>query len=47
MGATGAGIAAAWLDRAGRGVPDASIRVLALTSLQPATEVATALLDGD
>jgi HAD superfamily hydrolase (TIGR01549 family) len=47
MGATGSGIAAAWLDRAGRGVPDTSIRVLALTSLQPATEVAAALLDGD
>lgn len=47
MGATGSGIAAAWLDRTGTGVPDTSIRVLALTSLQPAGEVAAALLDGD
>lgn len=44
VGAVGAGIAAAWLDRRGRGVPDASLPVLALTSLEPAVEVATALL---
>ncbi|MGH2418072.1 MAG: HAD family hydrolase [Candidatus Limnocylindria bacterium] len=46
MGAIGLGIAAAWLDRAGRGVPDPSVDVLVLTSLQPAPEVAAALLDG-
>ena len=46
MGAIGAGIAAAWLDRAGRGVPEASVDVLVLTSLQPAPEVAAALLGG-
>jgi HAD superfamily hydrolase (TIGR01549 family) len=46
MGAVGSGIAAAWLDRAGRGAPDASVGVLVLTSLQPAREVSAALLDG-
>jgi putative hydrolase of the HAD superfamily len=46
MGAVGAGIPAAWLDRAGRGVPDASVEVLVLASLEPAAEVAAALLDG-
>jgi putative hydrolase of the HAD superfamily len=46
LGAVGAGIAAAWLDRSGTGVPDASVEVLVLTSLQPAPEVAAALLDG-
>jgi FMN phosphatase YigB (HAD superfamily) len=45
MGAIGSGIAAAWLDRAGRGAPDASVSVLVLSSLQPAREVAAALLD--
>jgi putative hydrolase of the HAD superfamily len=44
VGAVGAGIAAAWLDRRRRGIPDASVPVLALTSLEPAAEVATALL---
>ena len=46
MGAIGSGIAAAWLDRAGKGAPDASVEVLVLTGLQPAHEVAAALLDG-
>lgn len=45
MGAIGSGIAAAWLDRAGTGAPDASVGVLVLSSLQPAREVAAALLD--
>ena len=44
VGAVRAGIAAAWLDRRGHGVPDPSVPVLALTSLEPAAEVATALL---
>jgi HAD superfamily hydrolase (TIGR01549 family) len=47
MGAIGSGIAAAWLDRTGAGVPDVSIQVLVLDGLQPAGRVATALLDGD
>ncbi|HEX7197701.1 MAG TPA: HAD family hydrolase [Candidatus Limnocylindria bacterium] len=47
MGAIGAGIAAAWLDRAGRGVPDRSVSVLTLGSLEPAGEVAEALLGAD
>jgi len=47
MGAIGAGIAAAWLDRTGRGAPDRSVPVLTLTSLAPAGEVAAALLDGE
>jgi HAD superfamily hydrolase (TIGR01549 family) len=46
VGAVASGIAAAWLDRAGRGAPDASVDVLVLTSLQPARDVASALLDG-
>jgi HAD superfamily hydrolase (TIGR01549 family) len=46
MGAIGAGIAAAWLDRAGRGVPDRSVSVLTFASLEPARQVAAALLDG-
>lgn len=46
MGSIGSGIPAAWLDRSGRGVPDASADVLVLTSLQPARDVASALLDG-
>lgn len=45
MGAIGSGIAAAWLDRAGTGAPDPSVDVLVLSSLQPAREVAAALLD--
>ena len=44
VGAVGMGIAAAWLDRRGVGVPDPSVPVLALTSLEPASEVAAALL---
>ncbi|HJP70916.1 MAG TPA: HAD family hydrolase [Candidatus Limnocylindria bacterium] len=44
VGAVGVGIAAAWLDRRGLGVPDPSVPVLALSSLQPADEVAAALL---
>ena len=46
MGAIGSGIAAAWLDRAGKGAPDASVEVLVLTGLQPAHDVASSLLDG-
>jgi HAD superfamily hydrolase (TIGR01549 family) len=46
MGAIGAGIAAAWLDRVGRGAPDEPVDVLVLTSLRPARDVADALLDG-
>ena len=46
MGAIGSGIAAAWLDRAGKGPPDASVEVLVLTGLQPAHDVASSLLDG-
>jgi HAD superfamily hydrolase (TIGR01509 family) len=45
MGAVGAGVAAAWLDRKGAGLPDSSIAVLALTSLRPADAVAASLLD--
>ena len=46
MGAIGSGIAAAWLDRAGTGPPDASVEVLVLTGLEPARDVAASLLDG-
>jgi putative hydrolase of the HAD superfamily len=46
-GATGAGIAAAWLDRHGRGVPDEALDVLVLSSLEPASDVAAALLSSD
>jgi putative hydrolase of the HAD superfamily len=45
MGAIGSGIAAAWLDRAGSGVPDDGIEVVTLTSLQPVHQVARTLLD--
>jgi putative hydrolase of the HAD superfamily len=45
MGAVGAGVAAAWLDRTGAGRPDSAVEVLALTSLRPAHAVAAALLD--
>ena len=45
MGAVGAGVPAAWLDRSGAGAPDSSIDVLALTSLRPANAVAACLLD--
>ncbi len=45
MGAVGAGVAAAWLDRTGAGRPDPSVEVLAFTSLRPAHAVAAALLD--
>ena len=45
MGAVGAGIAAAWLDRTGAGRPDSAVEVLALTSLRPAHTVAASLLD--
>ena len=44
LGAVASGIAAAWLDRRGLGVPDPSVPVLRLTSLGPAEEVATRLL---
>lgn len=44
VGALGMGIAAAWLDRRGLGVPDPNVPVLALSSLEPADEVAAALL---
>jgi putative hydrolase of the HAD superfamily len=44
LGAVGAGISAAWLDRRGSGVPDAAVHVLRLSSLQPAVEVADALV---
>ena len=47
MGAIGAGIAAAWLDRTGAGVPDTSMRVLVFGSLRPAESVAAALLAAD
>lgn len=46
MGAISSGIAPAWLDRAGKGVPDASVEVLVLTGLRPARDVAASLLDG-
>ncbi len=45
MGAVGAGIAAAWLDRTGAGRPDSAVEVIAFTSLRPASEVAASLLD--
>jgi HAD superfamily hydrolase (TIGR01549 family) len=45
MGAVGAGVAAAWLDRTGAGRPDPAVDVLALTSLRPAHAVAASLLD--
>ena len=44
VGALGDGIAAAWLDRRGTGVPDPEVPVLALRSLEPAGDVAAALL---
>jgi putative hydrolase of the HAD superfamily len=44
MGAIGAGIAAAWLDRRAAGVPDVRVPVLAFTSLEPAGDVADVLL---
>jgi hypothetical protein len=44
MGANRAGIAAAWLIRRAAGVPDVRVPVLALTSLEPARDVADALL---
>jgi putative hydrolase of the HAD superfamily len=44
LGAVGAGIAAAWLDRHGTGVPDPAVPVLRLASLEPAAEVADALV---
>ena len=45
MGAVGAGVAAAWLDRTGAGRPDSAVEVLELTSLRPAGGVAARLLD--
>ena len=45
MGAVGAGVAAAWLDRRGAGRPDSAVEALALTSLRPANAVAASLLD--
>lgn len=45
LGAIGSGIAAAWLDRTGMGVPDGSVPVLALSSLEPADRVAVSLLE--
>jgi HAD superfamily hydrolase (TIGR01549 family) len=47
LGAVGAGISAAWLDRRGSGVPDAVVPVRLLTSLEPAVEVASALLSSE
>jgi HAD superfamily hydrolase (TIGR01509 family) len=47
LGAVASGIAAAWLDRRGTGVPDRSVPVLALASLRPADMVARRLLGGD
>ncbi|HET9416438.1 MAG TPA: HAD family hydrolase [Candidatus Limnocylindria bacterium] len=44
LGALGAGISAAWLDRRGTGVPDRAVPVIVLSSLAPAVEVADALL---
>ena len=44
LGAVGAGIPAAWLDRHGSGVPDPAVPVLRLESLEPADEVVSALL---
>jgi len=46
LGAVGVGVAPAWLDRAGVGVPDRSVPVLVLTSLMPADRVASDLLGG-
>jgi putative hydrolase of the HAD superfamily len=45
MGAVASGLAAAWLDRRGTGVPDPSVPVLVLAGLRPAAEVAAALLE--
>jgi HAD superfamily hydrolase (TIGR01509 family) len=45
LGAVGSGIAAAWLDRAGTGVPDPSVPVLTLAALQPTDAVAGSLLE--
>ena len=47
LGAVGAGISAAWLDRRGTDVPDAVVPVRRLTSLEPALEVADALLSSE
>jgi HAD superfamily hydrolase (TIGR01549 family) len=47
LGAVGAGISAAWLDRHGSGVPDPVVPVRRLASLQPAAEVASALLSSE
>ena len=44
LGAVGAGISAAWLDRRGSGVPDPAVPVLRMSSLEPADRVADALL---
>lgn len=44
LGAVASGIAAAWLDRTGTGVPDPSVPVITLESLGPAETVATRLL---
>jgi HAD superfamily hydrolase (TIGR01509 family) len=46
LGAVGVGVAPAWLDRAGVGVPDRSVPVLVLKSLMPADRVASDLLGG-
>lgn len=45
MGAIQSGISAAWLDRRGTGIPDSSVPVLALASLEPADSIAAVLLD--
>ena len=47
LGAVGAGITPAWLDRRGSGVPDAVVPVLTLGSLEPAIDVADALLSSE
>ena len=47
LGALGAGIRAAWLDRHGIGVPDPVVPVLRLSSLAPAAEVADALVSSE
>lgn len=44
MWAVASGIAAAWLDRAGTGIPDLSVPVLALSDLRPADAIAASLL---
>lgn len=44
LGAVGAGISAAWLDRRGTGVPDPAVPALRLASLEPAVEVVDALV---